>query len=124
VEPRSSPLSGFKQGKAMQAAFVPSLVLAAWAAVAGPERAAAGPESLTVVLQAGKDTPYEEIVKVIKPLTAAKGTRSQLKGIGRQTPGVTAVLRASGNTPYRAVVEAVEALRSAGVRTIQFGSTP
>ncbi len=100
----------------MKTLMASCLVAVAWAVLAGPARAAGDATSLTVVLRAGPETRYAEVVKVLNAAREAQVRGIELETAGRQAAGVSAVIRAKGDTPYQDVVRALEALQAAGVR--------
>src|SRR5258708_9914822 len=57
-------------------------------------------ESLTVVIRAGKNTRYADVVNVFEALADSKVAKIETEFGGRQTTGVSAVIRARSDTPY------------------------
>jgi biopolymer transport protein ExbD len=108
----------------MRMLLVSCLMAAVWAATAVPSRAEVGSTALTVVIRAGQETKYEEVVQVLRALADAKVARIEAEVDEQQKAGVSAVLRARCDASYKAVVTILETLHAAGVRKLMIATKP
>jgi biopolymer transport protein ExbD len=115
---------GNKRGMAMRTLIASCGVAAALMVLAVPARAGGDSAPVTVLIRAGTETKYAEVVKILKALDEARVGAVELEVPEPKAAGVSAVIRTRSDTPYKAVVRTLEALQRAGVRKVAISPKP